>query len=473
MTCCGPNRRRLLQALGSAALLPLLPTIAAGSARAQANSMIATDLEVVTITDTSVILTWTTLAPDASGTLVPVDAGTEVRLAPADSTAGAQPDYYFALERTPFHYAEVTGLEPGRSYRFEAWSGGVRAAPAVNVATRIPGTPESTGEFTTLVPPPGRLLRTVALCNDVHFGEEVSGLISAGLPPGVRQEPGLAPYPEVMLAAMLGDLRQPDRGADHLLLAGDLTAEATPGQTDGIRGHLDSWGTAGADWFAARGNHDRPHQGSDQAGCPAAADADHHDCWGESFIARGALTEHRVGGLRLLGLDTTELDIPGGAIDRAQFDHLLELLAADPDCPTLVFGHHPVTVDSASSAIGGPGFVLNRPDAAELQSLYHSAPGVFLHHSGHTHRNRRTRPDLPLNVEFLEVAAVKEYPGGYTLVRLYEGGYTVNFYKSRTDAARRWSTRSRGEYFGLLPEYTLGTASDRNHVVLRDLSGLS
>ncbi|GAB4583507.1 hypothetical protein [Nocardia sp. IFM 10818] len=88
------------------------------------------------------------------------------------------------------------------------------------------------------------------------------------------------------------------------------------------------------------------------------------------------------------------------------------------------------------------------------------------------HRNRRTRPDLPIAVEFLEVAATKEYPGGYTLLRLYEGGYTANFYKTRTAAARLWSTRTRSEYFGLFPEYTLGTTADRNHVVRRDLSGL-
>ncbi|MGY2060413.1 phosphohydrolase, partial [Nocardia gipuzkoensis] len=128
---------------------------------------------------------------------------------------------------------------------------------------------------------------------------------------------------------------------------------------------------------------------------------------------------------------------------------------ADPDRPTLVFGHHPATFESALTNIGAPDFVLNRTDAAELHSLYRSAPGVFLHHSGHTHRNRRTRPDTPLDVEFLEVAAVKEYPGGYTLLNLYEGGYQASFYKTRT------------------PEYTLGTTADRNHVVLRDLSGLT
>lgn len=182
--------------------------------------------------------------------------------------------------------------------------------------------------------------------------------------------------------------------------------------------------------------------------------------------------EHDLGGLRLIGLDTSELDGAGGTIEAPQLARLRELLRAEPERPTLVFGHHPVTVESGLTNTAGPGFVLNRHDSAQLQALYERAPGVFLHHSGHTHRNRRTRPDTACAVEFLEVAAVKEYPGGYSLLRIYEGGYMLNFYKTRTEQARRWSTLTRGEYFGLFPDYTLGTFADRNHVVPRDFSGL-
>lgn len=466
MSCCGPSRRQLLAGLAATALWT---ATSAGSVRAQPGSIIVTDLEVVTITDTSAVLTWTTLGPDAAGNLVPVEADTEVLAAPADSSAPLR-QVFAASESTAFHYAEISDLEPGRRYRFEARSSGVRAVPALNLATRLPHTPEATGEFTTLVPPPGRLLRTIALGADVHFGEEISGLIAAGLPPGVSQEPGLPPYPEVMLGALLDDMHRPDRAAECLVLAGDLTAEATPAQVRGIRRMLDSWGTANRDWFACRGNHDRPHTGEDYVTCRPLGD--HYDCWGESFTPRQQLGEYQVGGLRLLGLDTTELDTSGGRIDRPQLDRLRDVLHADPDRPTLVFSHHPVTVESGLTNLAGPAFVLNVTDAAELQSLYGSAPGVFLHQSGHTHRTRRTRPDQPIAVEFLEVASVKEHPGGYTLLRLYEGGYMANFYKTRSPAARRWSTRTRGEYFGLLPEYVLGTTEDRNHTVLRDLSGL-
>ncbi|MGW4368668.1 metallophosphoesterase [Nocardia takedensis] len=464
MTCCGPSRRTVLGVLAVAALAH-----GAGRAGAHTAALVATDLEVVTVTDTSAVFTWTTLSPDAGGRLLPVPAHGEVRVGPVDGPATVR---YAASEPTPYHYAQVDGLEPGRRYRFEAWSEGVRAVPALTATTLLPGSPETTGEFTTPVPPPGRLLRTLALANDVHYGETVSGLVVGDFPPGFTQSPGLPPYPEVMLDALLADLRLPDRGAQRLLLAGDLTAEATPDQTRSVRARLDAWGASGADYLAVRGNHDRPHVGADYAAC-APAPADHRDCWADVFGPRQELVEHDFGGLRVLGVDTSEPDGSGGRIDRDQFDALTRVLRADPDRPTLVFGHHPVTTESGLTNTAGPGFVLNAADSAALQAEYARAPGVFLHHAGHTHRTRRTRPDAACAVEFLEVASVKEYPGGYCLLRVYEGGYTVNFYKTRTPEARRWSTVTRAEYFGLLPDYTLGAFADRNHVVLRDFSGLS
>jgi len=472
--CCGPSRRTVLGALGLATLLPANGIGQHSKALAQQGPIVAGELEVVTVTDESVVLTWTTRTPDAAGQPVATDG--EVRLGPADSRREPAP-VWSAPEQTPFHYAEIDGLEPGRTYRFEAWSSGVRAAPAATVTTRLPGVPEVTGEFTTLVPPPGRKLRTIALANDVHYGETVSGLLAGDLPPGFRREPGLPPYPEVMLDALLDDLRAPDRAAGVLLLAGDLTSEATDIETKSVRSHLDTWGTAGSDYLAVRGNHDRPHTGDEYRACGPAANApEYHDCWADHFGTNGdrqQLLEHEVGELRLLGVDTSALEGSGGVLERPQLDQLSRLLRADPDRPTVVFGHHPVTAESGATNLGGPGFVLNSTDSAALQNCYAEAPGVFLQHSGHTHRNRRTRSDNGCAVEFLEVGAVKEYPGGYSLLRIYEGGYMVNFYKTRSSAARQWSTLTRGEYFGFFPDYTLGSCADRNHVLQRDFSGLT
>ncbi|MEU7143528.1 metallophosphoesterase [Nocardia sp. NPDC046473] len=422
--------------------------------------MDASDLELVTLTDSSAIFTWTSRARDHTGRMRPVPADTEVRVAPADGL-GAARTRYLDSRATAYHYAEIDGLEPGRAYRFEAYSNGRRAVPARTLVTRRSGSPESTGVFTTATPPPGQLLRTIALANDVHYGEHTSGLIVSGIPTGLRHD--TLHYPEFMLDALLDDVRSPDRAADHLILAGDLTDSGTLDQSRAIRARLDSWGELGRDYFVCRGNHDKPerHRGRTQ------------DHWGSVFHSRQRLVEYHLGGLRLIGLDTTRLTGSGGTIVVPQRDRLREILAADPHRPTLIFGHHPVTSHAAVSNPGGPGFVLDPSNAAALHTLYRNAPGVFLHHSGHTHRNRVSRPNIGINVEFLEVAAVKEYPGGYLLLRLYEGGYTANFYKTRSDAARTWSTRTRRQYLGLHPDHALGSCTDRNHTTHRDFSGLT
>jgi Icc protein len=438
--------------------------------------MLAIDLEVVTVTDTSVVVTWFTgsaTETDRYGRPAPVPADTELLLGEPGRRATMR-TVLRDTDLTAYHYAEVTGLEPGRSYGYEARS---RGQAAVQTTLQFPGAHGSfdiPGVFTTLAAPRGTHLFTVALAGDTHIGETASGLIARGWPPAMRQDPGLPPYPEVMLAAMLDDLRQPDRAASVLIIAGDTTAEATPGEVARVRQVLDGWGRLGGDYFVVRGNHDRPHTGAAYAaGSPIPYAPRHRDCWGDVFgCRRQQLSSHEIGGLRVIGLDTTRLDGASGALSQAQLRDLEALLARDRDRPTLMFGHHPVTYESAVTTGAGPAFNLDQRDARALEDLYGRTPGVFLHHSGHTHRNKRTAAERAPRVEFLEVAAVKEYPGGYCLLRCYSGGYMVNFYKTRTHLAKQWSQRTRGEYFGLFAHYALGTIADRNHVVTRDLSGL-
>ena len=515
--CCGLSRRQLIQLASASAAAGLVPPLVraapavASSGRTGGNGLHAQDLELVTVTDTSFVLTWYT----ASTPTPPVP---HIPDAPADPIAadgvvryGTDPDNLdrVAVERggeTAYHYVEITGLQPGTTYYYQAVSGGVLATPRLVAqlcfppgGLVLPANPTSgqleailsrllvsgvvqsasPGRVTTLVPPPGRLLFTLALSNDLHAGETVTDLAATDFPPGFSQAPELPPYPVVMARAMTRDAAA--RGADVLVVAGDLTAAGRPGEFAASKAVLDRFGTVtlsgwlgSGDYVIARGSHDQPGTGPEHAACPPAGDGRHHDCLRAVYdLPHGRLTTTEVGGLRLIGLDTTTLAEPGGAIGDDQFAALAEALAANPGQPTLVFGHHPVTDESASTTIGGPSFDLNRADAARLQQLYAAVPGVFLHHSGRTHRNLRTRSPVAPDVEFLEVAATKEYPGGFVLLKIYAGGYMVNFYKSSSDLARQWSQVSSCQYLGLSPAYTLGSTADRNHVVSRDFSVLS
>ena len=514
--CCGLSRRQLIQLASASAAAGLVPPLvrtgaAASSGETDGNGLYAQDLEVVTVTDTSFILTWFTAGAPTPPVPFAGDPGLEPIATDGLVRYGTDPDNLdrVAVEwggDTAYHYVEVTGLRPGTTYYYQALSRGLIAAPRLVPQLSFPGDgltiprdtangdleavltaltasgvvkPAATGRVTTLVPPPGRLLFTLALSNDLHTGETMSGLAVSDFAPGLSQAPELPPYPVVMARTMTRDAAA--RGADVLLVAGDLTSAGRPDELTASKAVLDRFGSltltgwlGSGDYVVARGAHDLPGTGPAYAACPPVGTTGHHDCVPSVYdLPLGRLTTTEVGGLRLIGLDTTTLASRGGAIGAEQFAALTETLAANPGQPTLVFGHHPVTDQSMRTAIGGSSAVLNRSDAARLQELYAAAPGVFFHHSGHTHRNLRTHSPVAPGVEFLEVAATKEYPGGFALLKVYSGGYMLNFYKSSSDLARQWSQVSSGQYLGLYPAYALGTTADRNHVALREFSGLS
>ncbi|MEY2434573.1 MAG: 3,5-cyclic-AMP phosphodiesterase [Acidimicrobiaceae bacterium] len=488
--CCHLTRRQLLQWAAVVAATPLLSALddsarAYGMTRAaSAGPMLPVNLELVTLTETSAILTWFSGDPtrvDSFGRLAPVPADTEVLLGTAQ--AGLHQAFFDATP-TPYHYVELNGLEPGQTYFYVAQSGGMPATSSANAFGNGVGSSTldvaSSGPFTftTPQPPPGEFLFAIALCNDLHFGETVAGLVTSqggGIPPGIQQVPGEPPYPEVMTAALGVEARQ--RGADLLAVSGDVTAEAAQKDVTVAKTFLDAFGPYGESYVVTRGNHDRPHAGDAAGACSAVSGHDGlHDCFRDAFFPRGPTWfSTEANGLRVIGLDTYDKIGNGGdngVLSEEQFSFLGDELASSKDQPTLVLGHHPVTLEASVTTAEPLIFDMDQQQAVRLESLYAASPGVFLHHSGHTHRNKRTLSPTATNVVFQEVAAVKEYPGGFHLLRVFSGGYALNYYKFRDLLAQEWSERSRQEYGGLAPFYVFGNVADRNSVVVRDFSGL-
>jgi hypothetical protein len=494
MPCCHLTRRQVLQlaaVAGSASLVTV--TDPERSYAAAAGSPLPPrpmNLEIVTLTESSVVVTWYSGVPGKTGDqLQPHPMDTELRL-------GTHPaKLHTVLHRsgtTPYHYAEVRGLEPGRTYYYQARSNGMAATPALNAAGNPLGVATTTRSglhgltgvfaFTTAHPPKGRHLFTLALANDVHMGETVAGLLKTlpgggEVPPGVHQVAGQPPYPEVMAKAMVADAK--DRGAHTLLVAGDLTSEAAPGDLRRSKRILERFGTYRHDVFVARGNHDRGHAGAQYASCSVSAvDPSTRDCFVDVFDHdRPTWFATEKHGLRIIGLDTYDKAGNGGdngGMSARQLAWFTRKLAQDPDRPTLVLGHHPVTLTSDVVNDEPLIFDLALDQSRQVEALYAKTPGVFFHHAGHTHRNYRSASTTARHVTFQEVGATKEYPGGFSLLRVHEGGYAMNFYKTRSHPAREWSERTRGEYAGAGASafYMTGTIGDRNYVVARDLSGL-
>ncbi|MFH0521621.1 metallophosphoesterase [Streptomyces sp. M41] len=441
------------------------------------DDLTAVNLELVTLAEDRAVVTWYTGIPGTNdGFGHPLPALTEGEV--VYGTHPARLDRVAAEGvRTAHHQVELTDLEPGQTYYYQARSRGTTATPtplhlvrgnAVGTSTFGFGTSGGPYSFTTPQPPPGRHLLSVALCNDLHLGETTAGLVG-GLPllRGVAQQPGRAPYPEIMSRALVEEARR--RGADLLLAGGDISAGGAAHDLGEARRILDGFGTHGRDYFVVRGNHDRSRENSFQAAFPGSEDGPGGGD-GTGYFARD------LGGLRIIGLDTYAKSGNGadaGGLGPEQLSWFRARLKQAPDQPTLVFGHHPLTVrDSVFPVTRGQ--CLERRQARAMLDAYAQAPGVFLHHAGHTHRNKRTVLSRAPHVTQQEVAAAKDYPGGFTLLRIHSGGYALNHYKADAPAARQWNERSRRVAAGLWPHHALGrSVGDRNSMTEHDLSGIT
>ncbi len=422
---------------------------------------LATDLEVLTITPTSAVISWITRGP-RRGAVVPHPIGADTQLWVGPSDGGRMPGPLTLVHDDPtpraFHQVTVTGLEPGREYSFRARSGGIQPLPGL-LTTNRHTSPERVHRFVTLKPPPGKYLTTIALANDMHIGEQRQGVVLGSLPTSVAPTRDQRGYPEMMFTTMLDELES-THSSPFLALSGDITYNGSTAQVDRAHELLSSYGWVREEWLAVRGNHDRPLRNG-------------QDPFGEVFVPYQQMCHTQTPeGLRVLGIDTTRGG-GGGWVVPEQLEAIRQCLGNDPDRPTLVTSHHPVTHDAALTSPAGPQFMLRWRDRIALQRLERRAGGVFLHHTGHTHRMRRGKADVQgSHTEYFENAACSAYPGGYALVHLYEGGYLLNFWRIATHNAFDWIFRSRWQMMGVTPQFTLGTTNDRNHVVLKDLSGL-
>ena len=324
----------------------------------------------------------------------------------------------------PFHYARVTGLDPGTDYRL-----------AVEGARPSEWLPAS---FTTLERPAGRLLATIATANDVHFGEVECGRIGdlgeEELGPILRAEPGEPPYPEVMNGAVVDEMRVLD--PDAVVVKGDLT---DAGGEREFEAFLDAYGVLGPRTHWVRGNHDvmtDPHFAEGNAPYPVQVD-----------------------GVTLAVVDTV---VPGS--DRGQLSgdqvRWLDELAGSVTTPVLVFGHHHVWNLEADHR-SGTYFGINPDDSEALAAVVERRENIVGYFAGHTHRNRVRRFAVARDVPFVEVACTKDYPGAWGQYRVYEGGYTQVVRRAAAPAAMARTEKTRRMFAGLYRDYALGPLVDR------------
>ena len=195
---------------------------------------------------------------------------------------------------------------------------------------------------------------------------------------------------------------------DLVLVKGDLTADGTDEQ---YRDFLEFYGEAFGDRLVqTRGNHDVHGDAdfavrADPAGRPAGCDARRPRHVGRPRGRRPRLAASSSSG------STT--------------------WPPTRDRPVYVFGHHHVwSPDSARH--GDTYFGIDPDSSVRLVELVAARPAIRGYFAGHTHRNRVRHISISRDVPWVEVACVKDFPGGWAEYRVYEGGLLQVFHRIST-----------------------------------------
>ncbi len=402
------------------------------------------NVELATVTDTEFVVTWLTCSADGR----PLATDTTVQVAEIGSDVISEG----TIGRpTPFHYARLGLLTPGTMYQYSVSSGGLPAA-----LDRL-----NPGVFRTLARPAGRELFRLGVLADTHLGETVSGLATSSpfeLPPPYRSD---RPYPEVMVRAAVAGLNR--EGATFTVLPADVSSHGERAQLAALRGVLRGLRSP---YLIARGAHDRANQ----------YDASRRDCGpdGDCFRAifrpgvrpdpepvhRPAAAVHR--GWSLIALDSANPASGLGEMPAEQLAWLEgKLTVADrTGRPSIVFLHHPVAHYSTTLAIPPATFGVDQADANALLQVI-ADHDVRLVISAHTHRNWIAYDPRTGRTPLIEVGPSKEYPAGYSLIRVFEGGLLRTWMPTDCPFCNVWRESTRGEYAGLYPLYTTGSLRDR------------
>jgi 3',5'-cyclic-AMP phosphodiesterase len=280
----------------------------------------------------------------------------------------------------------------------------------------------------------GELHCVFATGNDVHFGETVCGQLGDGAGHEVFSvAEGEPPYPEVMSAAVVADVARLAPAA--VVVKGDLT-------NDGVDQDYDRFLRVWGDPFGSRLVHVRGN----------------HDCYRGQNFAAWPCQARVLDGVTLAVLDTARPFEVGGFVDDDQLEWLDEL-GRTSDQPIVVLGHHPVWNPGQHTEAY---MTLAPDDSARLVEVLGRRRSLTSYLAGHTHRNQCQWIG---GIPFVEVACVKDFPGGWAEYRVYDRGIAQVFHRAGAPDAVNWAERTRAMYAGYYGPFAMGALSDRSFVV--------
>lgn len=384
-----------------------------------ANAFSVSEAELITVTDTSFTLTWTTTQAEPGA----VRFGTEPHALSAEASESAP---------RRFHYVTVTGLPPGRTVFYR-----IKSAKEFWPPVFLP--PE---QIRTLSPPPGRRLFTFAVMNDVHAMEDIDGLMILPLrflpplTPGLVWRFPVVNYWEFSLRSAVTGVNR--SGAELCIVNGDLTSWFAPEEFAVVKAYLDRLRMP---YYVTRGNHDR------RGDYP-------EDYFKKTFGLESSWSSVNHRGFHFVFLDDTRPADGWCAFPEEEWAWLNQDLADHRGMPTFIFSHRPLSLG---------GVDIDKTIQARFLKTLSENPQVTAVFHAHTHQARAERL-FGGGVLCVVVPAVKNYPSGYGLVQVSEGGLMYNFVRLDCPDCREWTRLTRGENYGLTHRKALGGVSDRNLV---------
>ena len=378
------------------------------------------DEELVTVTDTSFTVTWTT-AKSCPGAV-------RYGNSPKDLDQTAEEE-----GATRFHYVEVKGLDPGSTYSYRAECGGRKGRHRKL----------SPGQLFTLTPPRGNLLFTFAVLSDPHAMEDVAGLFVlpvSWLPPlskGFTWRYPIRNYWQFTNEAAVEEINASE--AELVVVTGDLSTWFTEPEFQAMKQILDQLNMP---YHVIRGNHDRVENYPE-------------DYFLKVFGLEKGWYSFDHQGFHFVCLDDNRLSDGWQAFPEEEFQWLEQDLQAHRQMPAFVFVHRPMAAAWVD---------VDKDIRARFLSILGQNPQVVGVFNGHSHRAKVTVVAETGSVPHVEVPATKEYPSGYALVRVFEGGFQYNFFETRCADCREWNDLTRGEYFGQAPRLNMQGLKDRNWV---------
>lgn len=443
----------------SLALIVLLPFGARGVVPQISN------LELTSITNSSIIITWqTSNAAASSGIIYGISSSNDNSY----TDPATDPDSGGTYVNN--HHLILENLSPGITYYYK-----------IKTANADGTTYSSEKTFTTLAQPSGDYLFTFAILSDIKYARGRSDDAGArGRPYSHCQNTLGSAVAEVNahspdFTIILGDMLEADFSGVASQVSSDLLPTLATLEGQGVTG--DS-----LEYFVLPGEHDKlidyTGNGDDWITGSTGALNNYRYSYSTSDATTSSVYNYSFNykGYHFVMLDTA---VGGGsASGEANTTWLGSDLSANSTKKTFIFSHFPaydITEDIPEGAvipdeeIGAIRAASNISNIAAfnntIEAYAANIPAIF---AGHTHDNfRSTRTHGSNQITHTRIASLSQFPIGYAIIKVYSNGFTQTFYKVRandiSETARAQITDAMSTPAAVWQQTWLGATSARNY----------